>query len=73
MSKESQLLQELQLRQRFCFTCLPRASAACVCHVHLPRVSATFLGVMHLCVLKSRILPHYPVSCIKFFKLQKAE
>lgn len=40
MSKESQLLQELQLRQRFCFTCLPRASATCICHVHLPRTSA---------------------------------
>ena len=40
MSKESQLLQELQLCQRFCFTCLPRASATRVCHVYLPRTSA---------------------------------
>lgn len=40
MSKGSHLLQELQLCQRFCFTCLPRASATRVCHVYLPRTSA---------------------------------
>ena len=48
MSKESQLLQELQLRQRFCFTCLPHASAACVYHVHLPHASTTCICHMHL-------------------------
>ena len=56
-----------------CRVRLPRASAVRICRARLPRASATFLGVMHLCVLKSRILPHYLVSCIKYFKLQKAE